>query len=74
MHLVFISRAAALASLLLMICREWVRQRFDKDKVVLLGHSWGLIWFEQSAHNPPFEEPVKFNQVLIEEVLPLSHQ
>jgi pimeloyl-ACP methyl ester carboxylesterase len=32
-----------------------------------------LIWFENSAHNPPFEEPEKFNRVLIEQVLPLSH-
>jgi pimeloyl-ACP methyl ester carboxylesterase len=31
-----------------------------------------LIWFEKSAHNPPFEEPEKFNRVLIERVLPLS--
>ena len=31
-----------------------------------------LVWFEQSAHNPPFEEPVKFDKVLIEQVLPLS--
>ena len=31
-----------------------------------------LIWFEQSAHNPHFEEPEKFNKVLIEEVLPIS--
>ncbi|MEO5654717.1 MAG: alpha/beta hydrolase [Nitrosospira sp.] len=31
-----------------------------------------LVWFEQSAHNPLFEEPAKFNQVLIERVLPLS--
>nr|MBS0021469.1 alpha/beta hydrolase [Gammaproteobacteria bacterium] len=30
-----------------------------------------LIWFEQSAHNPPFEEPDRFNQVLAEQVLPL---
>lgn len=30
-----------------------------------------LVWFEQSAHNPPFEESGKFNQVLIEQVLPL---
>lgn len=28
------------------------------------------VWFEQSAHNPPFEEPEKFNTVMIEEVLP----
>jgi pimeloyl-ACP methyl ester carboxylesterase len=31
-----------------------------------------LIWFENSAHNPLFEEPDKFNRVLINEVLPLS--
>ncbi|BCT68258.1 hypothetical protein NNRS527_01851 [Nitrosospira sp. NRS527] len=31
-----------------------------------------LVWFEQSSHNPPFEEPAKFNQVLIGRVLPLS--
>lgn len=29
-----------------------------------------LIWFEQSAHNPPFEEPEKFDRVLIDRVLP----
>jgi pimeloyl-ACP methyl ester carboxylesterase len=31
-----------------------------------------LIWFEHSAHNPPFEEPGKFNRVLIEDVFPLA--
>jgi pimeloyl-ACP methyl ester carboxylesterase len=30
-----------------------------------------LIWFEHAAHNPPFEEPEKFNTVLIEDLLPL---
>ena len=30
-----------------------------------------LVWFEASAHNPPFEEPDRFNRVLIEQVLPL---
>jgi proline iminopeptidase len=29
-----------------------------------------LVWFEASAHNPPFEEPEKFNRLLIEEILP----
>lgn len=29
-----------------------------------------LLWFEESAHNIPFEEPEKFNRVMIEEVLP----
>ena len=28
-----------------------------------------LIWFEGSAHHPPFEEAEKFNRVMIEEVL-----
>ena len=31
-----------------------------------------LVRFEQSAHNPPFEEAEKFNTVMIEEVLPLA--
>lgn len=31
-----------------------------------------IVWLEQSAHNPPFEEPGKFEQVLIKEVLPLA--
>lgn len=30
-----------------------------------------LIWFERSAHYPPFEEADKFNGVLIEDVLPV---
>jgi pimeloyl-ACP methyl ester carboxylesterase len=30
-----------------------------------------LVWFEESAHNPPFEEPARFNDVMIMEVLPL---
>lgn len=29
-----------------------------------------LVWFEKSAHNPPFEQPEKFNEVMIGEVLP----
>jgi pimeloyl-ACP methyl ester carboxylesterase len=31
-----------------------------------------LVWFERSAHNSSFEEPGKFNQVMIEQVLPLA--
>jgi proline iminopeptidase len=30
-----------------------------------------LIWFEQSAHNPPFEEPEEFVRVMTDEVFPL---
>jgi len=31
-----------------------------------------LVWFEQSGHMPPFEEPALFNQVLIEQVRPFA--
>ncbi len=31
-----------------------------------------LIWFEQSAHNPPFEEPDTFVHVVVDWVLPLA--
>lgn len=31
-----------------------------------------LVWFEQSAHNPPFEEPQKFNEVMVNVVRPVS--
>lgn len=30
-----------------------------------------FIWFESSAHHPPFEEAEKFNRVMVEDVLPL---
>jgi pimeloyl-ACP methyl ester carboxylesterase len=29
----------------------------------------GLVWFEGSAHNVPFEEPARFNQVVRELLL-----
>lgn len=31
-----------------------------------------LVWFEESAHNPPFEEAEKFQRVMIDEVLPVA--
>jgi pimeloyl-ACP methyl ester carboxylesterase len=31
-----------------------------------------FIWFEESGHYPPFEEPQKFNAWMIETVLPLA--
>jgi len=31
-----------------------------------------LVWFEESAHNIPFEEPKHFNKVMIETILPLT--
>jgi proline iminopeptidase len=30
-----------------------------------------LVWFEHSAHNPPFEEPEAFVRAMVEQVLPL---
>ena len=71
---------------------DLVRQRFGKNKVILLGrYDWQvpsvlaeqyfntidapckrLIWFEQSAHNPPFEEPGRFVHVMVDDVLPLA--
>lgn len=31
-----------------------------------------LVWFEESGHNPPFEESQKFQRVMIDEVLPVA--
>jgi len=31
-----------------------------------------LVWFEQSGHYPLFEEPQKFERVLVDQVLPLA--
>lgn len=33
-----------------------------------------LIWFEDSAHNPPFEEPDAFVRAMVEDVLPLTRE
>jgi pimeloyl-ACP methyl ester carboxylesterase len=33
-----------------------------------------LVWFEQSAHNPPFEEPERFVRAMVDIVLPLARQ
>jgi pimeloyl-ACP methyl ester carboxylesterase len=30
-----------------------------------------LVWFEDSAHNPPFEEPDRFNGALVEVLRPI---
>ena len=29
-----------------------------------------LVWFEQSAHNPPFEEPAHFNRAVVQALRP----
>jgi proline iminopeptidase len=64
--------------------------RFEMPIVFMLGrHDWQvpavlaaryferieapdkrLVWFEQSAHNPPFEEPDRFNRTLVEVLRP----
>lgn len=31
-----------------------------------------LVWFEDSAHEPPFEEPAKFNRAMLELVWPVA--
>jgi len=31
-----------------------------------------LVWFEESAHEPPFEEPSKFNRAMVELVRPVA--
>jgi pimeloyl-ACP methyl ester carboxylesterase len=39
---------------------------------VLTAPSKWLVWFEESAHEPPFEEPSKFNKAMVELVRPLA--
>jgi pimeloyl-ACP methyl ester carboxylesterase len=33
-----------------------------------------LVWFERSAHNPPFEEPDAFVRAMVDVVLPLAQR
>jgi pimeloyl-ACP methyl ester carboxylesterase len=37
----------------------------------LAAPSKRLVWFEESAHEPPFEEPFKFNQAIVELLKPV---
>jgi pimeloyl-ACP methyl ester carboxylesterase len=37
---------------------------------VLTAPAKRLVWFEESAHEPPFEEPAKFNRAMVELVRP----
>lgn len=39
---------------------------------VLSAPSKRLVWFEESAHEPPFEEPAKFNATMVELVYPVA--
>jgi len=38
---------------------------------MLTAPSKRLVWFEESAHEPPFEEPAKFNAAMAELVQPV---
>jgi pimeloyl-ACP methyl ester carboxylesterase len=38
---------------------------------MLSAPSKKLVWFEESAHEPPFEEPAKFNAAMGELVRPI---
>lgn len=49
------------------IAPETSKAYFD----VLTATPKTLVWFEQSAHEPPFEEPAKFNAVMAESVRPI---
>jgi pimeloyl-ACP methyl ester carboxylesterase len=37
----------------------------------LTAPSKKLVWFEESAHEPPFEEPPKFNAAMVDLVRPI---
>lgn len=39
---------------------------------MLAAPSKEMVWFEESAHEPPFEEPAKFNSVMLELVRSLA--
>jgi pimeloyl-ACP methyl ester carboxylesterase len=39
---------------------------------VLAAPSKRLVWFEESAHEPPFEEPSKFDRAMAELVRPAA--
>lgn len=40
----------------------------------LVAPSKKLVWFADSAHMPPFEEPEKFNQLMLELVAPMARE
>jgi pimeloyl-ACP methyl ester carboxylesterase len=39
---------------------------------MLTAPSKKFVWFEESAHEPPVEEPAKFNAAMVELVLPVA--
>ena len=44
-------------------------ERYFRDIQALVKR---LIWFEQSTHNPPFQEPQRFILLLVDEIRPLA--
>ncbi len=38
----------------------------------LAAPSKAMVWFEESAHEPPFEEPARFNRAMVELVRPVA--
>lgn len=55
--------------------------RYDRNTDAALQHEYyerivapakRFVWFEASAHSPPFEQPAAFNAVLIRYVLPVA--
>lgn len=55
--------------------------RYDHNTDAALQHEYyerivapakQFVWFEASAHSPPFEQPAAFNAVLIRDVLPVA--
>ena len=39
---------------------------------ILAAPSKRLVWFEESAHEPPFEEPSTFNRTMVDLLRPMS--
>lgn len=57
-----------------------VAGRHDRNSDADLAHEYfaqiaapakRFVWFENSAHSPPFEEPAAFNRFMVAEVLPV---
>ena len=55
--------------------------RYDQQSEASVAHDFfahlqaprkTFVWFDASAHNPPFEEPTRFNRYLIDNVRPLA--
>ncbi len=58
-----------------------VSGRYDRQSEATVAHDFydrvqaprkAFIWFEQSAHNPPFEQPAALQDLLVRKVRPLA--